>query len=99
MNSRKKFVSLGVVVTINLVLQFLFQWYIITSLGASVDTDTLFGAMALPQFILVVLSGSLTMVLIPLIAKHKRQQIFRTIAGIIFKLLDYFLLVSPFYYW
>jgi putative peptidoglycan lipid II flippase len=70
MNSSKKFVSLGVVVTINLALQFLFQWYIITSLGAGIQTDALFGALALPQFILVVLSGSLTMVLIPVIAKY-----------------------------
>jgi putative peptidoglycan lipid II flippase len=74
MNSRKKFVSLGFIVTVNLVIQFLFQWYIITSLGAGVDTDALFGAMALPQFILVVLSGSLTMVLIPMIAKYKGQE-------------------------
>ena len=70
MNSFKNFVSLGVVVAINLAIQFLFQWYIITSLGASTQTDALFGAMALPQFIIVVLSGSLTMVLIPIIAKY-----------------------------
>lgn len=74
MNSSKKFVSLGVVVTINLGLQFLFQWYVITSLGAGIQTDALFGAMALPQFILIVLSGSLTMVLIPLIAKYTADE-------------------------
>jgi putative peptidoglycan lipid II flippase len=74
MNTSKKFVSLGVVVTINLALQFLFQWYIITSLGASIETDALFGAMALPQFILVVLSGSLTMVLIPLISNYSGNE-------------------------
>jgi putative peptidoglycan lipid II flippase len=70
MNSAKKFAGLGVAVAINLALQFLFQWYIITSLGAGVETDALFGAMALPQFILIVLSSSLTMVLIPVIAKY-----------------------------
>jgi hypothetical protein len=69
MNPPKKFVSLALVVTINIALQFLFQWYTITSPGASVETDALFGAMALPQFVLIVLSGSLAMVLIPLIAK------------------------------
>jgi len=74
MNTSKKFVSLGVVVTINLTLQFLFQWCIITSLGASIETDALFGAMALPQFILVVLSGSLTMVLIPLISNYSGNE-------------------------
>lgn len=70
MKSFKNFAGLGAVVIINLALQFLFQWYIITSLGAGTQTDALFGAMALPQFILVVLSGTLTMVLIPLIAKY-----------------------------
>ena len=74
MNTPKKFVSLGVFVFINLALQFLFQWYIITFLGASIETDTLFGAMALPQFILVVLSGSLTMVLIPLISNYSGNE-------------------------
>jgi putative peptidoglycan lipid II flippase len=68
MNSPKKFAGLGFVVTVNLVLQFLFQWYVITFLGVNMQTDALFGAMALPQFILIVLSGSLTMVLIPIIA-------------------------------
>jgi len=70
MNSIKNFVHLGVVVAINILLQFLFQWYIITSLGAGAQTDALFGAMALPQFILVVLSGSLTFVLVPILAKY-----------------------------
>ena len=70
MNSSKNFISLAIVVSINLVIQFLFQWYIITSLGAGIKTDALFGAMALPQFILVVLGGSLTMVLVPIIAKY-----------------------------
>lgn len=74
MNSSKKIVSLGLVVTINLALQFLFQWYVITSLGADIQTDALFGAMALPQFILIVLSGSLTMVLVPHIAKYSGNE-------------------------
>lgn len=70
MNSSKRFIHLGVVVVINLAIQFVFQWYIITSLGAGHQTDALFGAMALPQFILVVLSGSLTMVLVPIITQY-----------------------------
>ena len=70
MKSSKNFIKLGVAVTINLAIQFLFQWYIITSLGAGMETDALFGALALPQFIIVVLGGSLTMVLVPMIAKY-----------------------------
>jgi putative peptidoglycan lipid II flippase len=71
MKSAKKFLGLGVVVSINLVLQFLFQWYIIVSLGVGSASDAFFGAMALPQFILLVLSSSLTVVLIPMIAPFK----------------------------
>ncbi len=71
MQSAKKFLGLGVVVSINLVLQFLFQWYIIVHFGAGTASDIFFGSMAVPQFILLVVSGSLTMVLIPMISKFK----------------------------
>lgn len=74
MKSVRNFVSLGLVVIINLSLQFLFQWYIITSLGVNKKTDALFGAIALPQFILLVLSGSLTMVLIPQLARYENDK-------------------------
>lgn len=75
MKSAKKFLGLGVVVSINLALQFLFQWYIIVSFGAGPQSDVFFGAQALPQFILLVLSGSLTMVLIPLFANQKKEEL------------------------
>jgi len=100
MNSSKKFVSLGLAVTINLVLQFLFQWYIIISLGAGVETDALFGTMALPQFILVVLSGSLTIVLIPLIAKYTKNEFLEESwnyfqgVGLLFTVVGLLLLIS-----
>jgi peptidoglycan biosynthesis protein MviN/MurJ (putative lipid II flippase) len=71
MRTVKKFLGLGVVVSINLVLQFLFQWYLIVYFGAGTQSDIFFGSTALPQFILLVLSGSLTMVLIPMISKFK----------------------------
>jgi putative peptidoglycan lipid II flippase len=70
MNSPKKFAGLSIVVIINLALQFLFQWYIIVSFGAGTVTDAFFGAMAVPQFILLVLSGSLTLVLVPILSQY-----------------------------
>ncbi len=70
MNSPKKFAGLSMVVIINLALQFLFQWYIIVSFGAGTVTDAFFGAMVVPQFILLVLSGSLTLVLVPILAQY-----------------------------
>ncbi len=71
MKSAKSFFALGILVTINLTVQFLFQWYVIVSFGAGVESDAFFGTMALPQFILLVLSGSLTMVLVPMISVYK----------------------------
>jgi putative peptidoglycan lipid II flippase len=71
MKSAKSFFALGGLVTINLTVQFFFQWVVIVSLGAGVLSDAFFGTMALPQFILTVLSGSLTMVLVPMISVYK----------------------------
>jgi putative peptidoglycan lipid II flippase len=70
MNSPKKFIGLSVAVSINLALQFLFQWYVIVFFGAGPVTDAFFGAMAVPQFILLVLSGSLTLVLVPILSQY-----------------------------
>ncbi|MFZ4059145.1 MAG: lipid II flippase MurJ [Ferruginibacter sp.] len=72
-NSSKHFASLGIAVTINLALQFFFQWYIIISFGAGFESDVFFGAMAVPQFILLVLSSSITMVLIPILSRNTRE--------------------------
>lgn len=71
MQSAKKFFRLGIVVAINLALQFVFQWFVIISFGAGTETDIFFGSMALPNFILLVLSGSLTIVLIPIMSKFR----------------------------
>ncbi len=70
MNAPKKLVGLSGVVIINLALQFLFQWYIIVSFGAGAVTDAYFGAMVIPQFILLVLSGSLSFVLVPVLSQY-----------------------------
>ena len=74
MNSPKNFLGLGVVVSVNLIIQFFFQWYILIWFGAGADTDALFGSMVLPQFILLVLSSSLTLVLIPVVSKFEGEQ-------------------------
>ena len=74
MQSSKQLLGLGVLVTTNMVVQFLFQWYITIAFGAGVETDAFFGSMALPQFILLVLSSSLTIVLIPMIARLNENE-------------------------
>ncbi len=81
-NIFKKYFGLGIVVTINLALQFLFQWYVIIYFGAGSESDVFFGTMALPQFILLVLSGSLTLVLVPIFAGLKNADFKREAWGI-----------------
>ncbi len=73
MNALRKYMGLGMVAAANLLLQFLFQWYIIARFGVGETSDAFFGAVALPQFVLLVLSGTLTKVLIPIIAQHEGE--------------------------
>ena len=61
-------VILGMAAGVNIVIIFLYQWYVITLLGAGAETDALFGAMVVPQVVLAVVSGSLSQVLVPLLA-------------------------------
>jgi putative peptidoglycan lipid II flippase len=60
--------SLGILSVTNVLLGFLAHWYILTTLGPGVETDALYAAMALPQFILGVFAGSLVYVLMPLLS-------------------------------
>lgn len=68
------FAKLGVAVVVHLLLQFLFQWVLLTQCGAGRETDLFFGTFAIPQFVLLVLSSSLTMVLIPYFSALSLEQ-------------------------
>lgn len=61
-------VKLGAIAVVNLVLTFGFQWVVLTRVGPGSETDALFAAMVVPQLVLAVLSGSLTHVLVPVLA-------------------------------
>lgn len=60
-------IALGVITAVNITLSLLIQWYLITTLGAGLQTDALIAGMALPQLMLVIGSGSLGHVLVPLL--------------------------------
>jgi putative peptidoglycan lipid II flippase len=61
-------VQLGALAAVNIALSFVFQWYIFTHFGADVETDAFFAGTTIPQLILAVVSGSLTHVLVPILA-------------------------------
>src|SRR5687768_3231771 len=45
-----------------------YQWYVLTRVGPGSQTDALFAGMMVPQFILAVVAGSLSYVLVPVLA-------------------------------
>jgi putative peptidoglycan lipid II flippase len=61
-------VQLGFLAIANVSLVFIFHWYVITQLGAGAETDAFFASMTIPQLLLVVVSGSLVNVIIPLLS-------------------------------
>jgi putative peptidoglycan lipid II flippase len=63
--------SLGLLAGTNVILTFLMNWYILTTLGAGVHTDALYAGMAIPQFVLAVIGGSFTTALIPILAGER----------------------------
>lgn len=63
-------VQLGFLAIANVSLVFVFHWYVITQLGAGAETDAFFASMTIPQLLLVVVSGSLVNVVIPLLSNE-----------------------------
>jgi len=65
-------VILSALAGINIIFIFLFQLYIVTTVGPGFETDALFAAMVVPQFVLAVGSASLTHVLVPLLVSCEK---------------------------
>jgi putative peptidoglycan lipid II flippase len=93
-------VQLGVLAAVNIGIAFLFQWYVVTRLGAGMETDALFAGMTIPQLVLAVISGSLMHVLVPLLAGENEERLrhdawgFLILVGGLFGLLALILYVT-----
>lgn len=66
----RRTLTLGGLAGINVLVSFAFQWYIFTHLGPGRATDALVAGMVVPQLVFAVVSGSLTHVLVPLLASE-----------------------------
>ncbi|WP_423198196.1 MULTISPECIES: lipid II flippase MurJ [unclassified Cupriavidus] len=87
---------------------FVYQWFVVTRLGAGQGTDALFAGMVMPQLVLNVISGSLGYVLIPLLTvvdrKHRVSSIwsfamalaliFGSLAGVLWLLAPWWVPLS-----
>lgn len=71
----KQTIYLGTLSSVNICIGFLFQWYVLTQLGPGIETDSLFAGMTLPQLVLIVISGSLMHVLVPLLAGEDKDRL------------------------
>ena len=65
--------SLGAIAGINILVTFAYQWYVLTTIGPGPATDALFAGMMVPQLVLVIVSGSLNYVLVPLLAVEEGE--------------------------
>jgi putative peptidoglycan lipid II flippase len=60
--------TLGALAGINILVSFAYQWYVLTTVGPGPVTDALFAGTMVPQLVLVIMTGSLNYVLVPLLA-------------------------------
>jgi putative peptidoglycan lipid II flippase len=65
--------SLGAIAGVNILVTFAYQWYVLTTIGPGPATDALFAGMMVPQLVLVIVSGSLNYVLVPLLAVEEGE--------------------------
>jgi len=68
-------IKLGALSAANIGIAFLFQWYVLIQLGPGMETDALFAGMTIPQLVLVVISGSLMHVLVPLLSGESEDRL------------------------
>lgn len=71
----KRTIQLGFLSATNLGVTFLIQWYILTTLGPSAETDAFIAGNTVPQIFLAIISGSLMHVLVPIFASETKESI------------------------
>lgn len=57
----------------DILLSIVYQWYFLGRIGPGVETDALYAGMIVPHLMLVVLTGSLIQVLVPLLAVQSEK--------------------------
>lgn len=58
--------SLLLLASLNIVFVFIFQWYLVYTVGVGAESDAFVSSITIPQIVLSIFSGSLTNVLVPL---------------------------------
>ena len=59
---------------VDILLSVVYQWYFLRRIGPGAQTDALYAGMMVPQLVLIVLTGSLIQVLVPLLAVQGEEE-------------------------
>lgn len=71
----KQFLGLGLVSTLNIALAFVYQWYVITTLGAGHKTDALLIGALVPQMLQAIAASVLAPVLVPIFSGESEERL------------------------
>lgn len=94
-------VVLGFFSALNILLNFVNQWYLVTEIGPGKETDAYYAALVVPSLFILVTAGSIDKVIVPiLVSKKKNFSVYSwtylSLALIIFSLLSLLLSLSSF---
>ncbi len=84
----------------NIVAAFFFQWYLLSKLGAGIETDAFFASFTIPQFVIAMVGSSLMHVLVPILSTRPRERIDQDawiafwFIGLVFGLIAFILIIS-----
>ena len=76
--------QLGFLSAANIGFAFISQWYVLIQLGPGIETDALFAGMTIPQLALMIISGSLMHVLVPLLSGKEEDELRHDAWGFLF---------------
>jgi len=91
-------ILLGSLASVNTLLTFIYQWYVLTQLGPGLESDALFAGMTIPQLVLAVINGSLMHVLVPLLAGEDEEHLRHDAWGFLILIGGLFSLLATVFY-
>jgi putative peptidoglycan lipid II flippase len=77
-------IALSMFTAVNMVVIYAYQWYAVRVASLGGGTDALFAGLVVPQLILAVVTGSLTFVLVPLLAEVHSDAEYRVLGWTFF---------------